>query len=416
MNSKDNTSKGIDPEKQLQLLRDQCNGLSPQIYRIYALYLQTLRSILLNSVRNAVLDLITGQHQSYSELSTIDKSRSCQLIVDKLVHRCNSLLTIEHIVDLGKQIDAENKILIENAKEQISSAIEREERNDVGIDAQEIETGDIELGFYPPIENPNQIDRWFISEPIDQDKDINLKHLDNQKLQEHHYQSSDANESSLDKDVNQSRGLVSDAELTKLDIFKSLFSIANKAFESNKSIQKSNEVNEENGKDLLTKENRNQPSNDYLPNTPEALAEWISVFEIALARRLRNLSHALNVELLRAGIVNSIVPVGILDAVLAGQMQSEYSESNLLRISVPAAPSALGEGLDIVCLLIRLSELEFDSPELRSCRSQLKKYQKQILKMVRQQRHWQSRSLVNDLKRSWWQNPPEKSPTNTSKI
>ena len=84
MNSKDNTSKGIDPEKQLQLLRDQCNVLSPQIYRIYALYLQTLRSILLNSVRNAVLGVITGQVQSYSEFSTIERSKSCQLIVDKL--------------------------------------------------------------------------------------------------------------------------------------------------------------------------------------------------------------------------------------------------------------------------------------------------------------------------------------------
>ena len=78
---------------------------------------------------------------------------------------------------------------------------------------------------------------------------------------------------------------------------------------------------------------------------------------------------------------------------------------------MPTNPSAMAEGLDIICLLLRLSELEFDNPQLRNCRSDLKKYQKQISKMVRQQRHWQSRSLANDLKRNWWPDPSETSQT-----
>ena len=415
MNSKDSKTTGIEPGKQLELLQLQCNSLTPQIYRTYALYLQILRSILLNSVRNAILSLITDQTNTFKDSTTLEKSKSCQLIVDKLVHRCNSLLTVEHIIDLSKQIEAENEILLENARQQMASVIEKEgdKRN---YASSNIQSGDIDLDYYPPIENPSQIDSWFISASHEQNEDINLNEFNSETDTESNYEVANSIGYSFKNNFNESKDQAAEGEKTKLDLFKSLFSIANKAFEANTFKDDSN-------KGQLG-ELRNNPSNeinmnniakDYLPDTPQALAEWINAFEIALSRRLRNLSHALNVELLRVGIVNSIVPVGILDAVLAGQMQSEYSESNLLRICVPTGSSSIGDGIDITCLLVHLSDLEFDTPELRNCRSQLKKYQKQLLKMVRQQRHWQSRSLVDDLKRNWWKKPPETSPTNSSK-
>ena len=48
-----------DPEQQLSLLKEHCKKIAPEIYRSYALYLQTLRGLLLSSAHNAVLTLIT---------------------------------------------------------------------------------------------------------------------------------------------------------------------------------------------------------------------------------------------------------------------------------------------------------------------------------------------------------------------
>ena len=44
--------------------------------------------------------------------------------------------------------------------------------------------------------------------------------------------------------------------------------------------------------------------------------------ELALGRRLRNLYHAINVELLRGGVGRSLLPVSLLDAVLDGQLET----------------------------------------------------------------------------------------------
>ena len=120
----------------------------------------------------------------------------------------------------------------------------------------------------------------------------------------------------------------------------------------------------------------------FLAKNPEDLLRWINIFEIALSRRLRNLSQALNVELLKQGLINSIVPLSILDAVITGQMSTQYSDSNLLKINLPTSSSPFGESIDLLCILIRVSELEFDNPRLRKCRSELREYHKLILKMV----------------------------------
>ena len=120
MDSKTNYIEEINPSSQLELLKLQCNKLAPKIYRAYALYLQVLRSILLNSVRNAILTLITSQDNDYLDSNIIKKSKSCQLIIDSLVTRCSSLLTVEQVVDLARDLERENQMTLENARELIS--------------------------------------------------------------------------------------------------------------------------------------------------------------------------------------------------------------------------------------------------------------------------------------------------------
>ena len=128
MNSKGKKSTGIDSVKQLELLKLQCNKLAPNLYRTYALYLQILRSLTLNSVRNSILNLIAGQEYSYSGSTISEKSKACQIMVDKLVNRCNSLLTIEHILDLTRQMERENKLILDEARDQISSTFNKDKR------------------------------------------------------------------------------------------------------------------------------------------------------------------------------------------------------------------------------------------------------------------------------------------------
>ena len=65
---------------------------------------------------------------------------------------------------------------------------------------------------------------------------------------------------------------------------------------------------------------------------------------------------------------------------------------------------AIGEieqGMDVLCLLLRTSEMEFDSHRLRRCRSRLRGHHRDLHKMVRQQRHWQSRYLDREAKIHW---------------
>ena len=59
------------------------------------------------------------------------------------------------------------------------------------------------------------------------------------------------------------------------------------------------------------------------------------------------------------------------------------------------------QGMDVLCLLIRSSELEFDSPRLRRVRHRLHEHQRALPQMVQQQRHWQRRVLDREALKHW---------------
>ena len=92
--------------------------------------------------------------------------------------------------------------------------------------------------------------------------------------------------------------------------------------------------------------------------------------------------------------------------VLFGHLNTQSSPSNLLKVRLPIQNSLLDNGLDVTCIFLRSSELEFDNALLRNCRSNLKHFRPILIKMVKQQRHWQNRSLANEVHKQWWQNPP----------
>ena len=82
----------------------------------------------------------------------------------------------------------------------------------------------------------------------------------------------------------------------------------------------------------------------------------------ALERRLRNLSHAVNVQMLRSGLAQTLLPISLLDAVLKGQIETQPTATNVLRLRLPLAVGELDQGMDVLCVLLRSNDLEFDSP------------------------------------------------------
>ena len=183
-----------------------------------------------------------------------------------------------------------------------------------------------------------------------------------------------------------------------LDVLRSLFELAGEALEQHATagslVGRSSAADADDGQ------------NNLLPTMPVALLQWMEAMDLALSRRLRNLSHAVNVQLLRSGLAQALLPVNLLEAVLNGQTETQASPSNLLRLQLPLAMGDLGPGMDVLCVLVRSSELEFDSYRLRRCRRRLRDQHQELLKMVRQQRHWERRCLDREA-RTPWQTPPD---------
>ena len=160
---------------------------------------------------------------------------------------------------------------------------------------------------------------------------------------------------------------------------------------------------------------KTSPDDGFLPETPDELLKWMNSLEEALTISLRDLSNSINTELLDSGFINNLMPISLLDAVIAGQLATKDSPSNLLKLEVPISSSDFEHGIDIICLLLKTSDLEFDHPSLRKCRSSLKESRNILLRMIKQQRHWKSRSLANEVSHQWLKNPPNIKTNNPNK-
>ena len=186
-----------------------------------------------------------------------------------------------------------------------------------------------------------------------------------------------------------------------MDLIKSLFQIAGDVFNFDKnSASKSPDSKKASGS-IESKIPRKEDS--FLPDNPQELYRWMHQLDIAIARRLRDLSHSINKELLKVGFIDTLIPLNLLEAVLLGQLQTEASPSNILRLRIPVQSNSYSQDVDMECILVRLSELEFDNPQLRKCKVHLQKQSNLLLKMIKQQRHWQKRSLVQEVQQNWWQ-------------
>ena len=149
-----------------------------------------------------------------------------------------------------------------------------------------------------------------------------------------------------------------------------------------------------------------------LPQDPEVLLEWIEGIDQALIRRLRNLSHAINVELLRLGLINSLLPVTLLDAVLNGDVETLSAPANLLHMQLPLPAQESPPHVETMAMLLRRADLEMEEPKLRTCRRRVEKHRDEVQRLARQFRSLRRRLDAHEAERLWLSDIQSTRPSN----
>jgi hypothetical protein len=355
---------------------------NPELYRDLALYLQVLREGLLNTVQQACFHLATRFYpERYCDLPPQQRTALHGRIAE-LVRRCCSLLTVEQLVQLAGQIDREQRQQRQRRQREWLAQV-RKAGEELSHPAAADPLGDDAPDL--PGEDPAGSVHLHAALPVDLERWQALTGLASESTTESAAAAEDALESDLDPaeeddDDGQDtlEGLLGPQADALLD---SLMEAGSPG--------------------------RVPPPWDsaVLPTDPQALQEWLEGFELALVRRLRNLSHALNVELLRGGLSRSLLPTSLLQAALQGQLEPQPAPANLLRLQVPLAPDGGGE-LDSVALLLRLSDLELELPRLRSCRSRWQRHRQEVRRMAERYRRLQRQLQRLEAERLWHQDNP----------
>ena len=387
MTAETHSTSGYDPKEQLRRLQQRSRRLAPLLYREQALYLQLLRNLLLPSVRNAVGHLLCERGERLSRMSP-EQQASLQQTFDELVQRCSSLLTVEQLMDLARRLQKEALKYRQQAQLEVNQSLQPDTESEL----QEMHRGGIELSLSPPIEHPDLLEG--LIPPMDAPAEVEDPSIESLDEQQQSFQDSIDSESAVE-------GATAD-----FDLLRSLFLMAGEAMQQGDPAGEPTSVESDPSGLAASVHPVDQLDEDWLPSMPIELVNWLEGQESALSRRLRNLSHALNVELLRAGLVSSLLPTTLLDAAIAGQLQALPSPSNLLRLRLPLPIPAQDQPLEILCVLVRAADLEYDNGSLRHSRYRLRQHRSNLLTMVQQQRHWQSRLTSHEVHSQWWPNPP----------
>ena len=365
--------------QQLEDLESQLGASNPQLYRHLALYLQVLRDGLLNSVQQACFHVATQVHPDrYSDLDG-NKRRVLHQRIRNLVQRASSLLTVEQTAHLAAQIAGEHNKQRSRQRSRLLAALGGDDSESEEHDQLE-ETparGSINLGMALPIGADFLSPSSFtlrrsveLAEPNSNHPGAEIEEVDEQ-LEEVDGQQ--------------------DREVT-MRAMAEAFS------------------------DWLVEPSNRTPTpwdGGRLPSDPALLLAWIAGFEQALSRRLRNLSHALNVELMRLGITTTLLPVSLLDAALAAQLESLEAPANLLRLPLPFGPEPAAGRLEAIAVLLRPADLEHSLPKLHTCRTRIQQHRQEVRRMAQHYRRLSRRAQALEAEQLWLQdiNPAQSLPS-----
>lgn len=354
-------SDSIDLPGQLQALTRRLTQSNPELYRHVALYLQVLRQALPQQVRQACFHLATQVHpQRYIELP-VERRRLLHGQIQELVNRCCSLLTVEQLVILAAQISRERQRRDRHEREQLLEELTWE--GETGSrEPDPLPPGSVQIAIAPPLAGGS-----FLWGPLGRGE---VRQPDPDDGPQDDPDDVDPQDRQDDRDDDQNDEQPEDAPEDASD------------------------------EDPLWQAGR-------LPDDPERVLRWMDGMELALARRLRNLSHAVNVELLRGGVSRSLLPVSLLDAVLAGQLETMAAPANLMRLPLPF-PGPRAPQAQTLAVLLRPTDLELEEPRLRTCRRRLQQHRQEVRRMAQQFRRLHRRLRIHQAEQLWLQDirPP----------
>jgi len=386
----------------------QLQGTNPKLYRDLALYLQVLRQVLPGAVDQAVFHLVSQGAASPYIRQPQDRRDQFHDRVNTLVRRCLSLLTVEQLVPLAAQMERERQRRRLETRQQLLEDWTTEVRASEPADQDETQEddgsptlpqGSVSLGLSTPGTvglfgwrqagslrfGPGHEDEWLAAPEQEESVDRPQEHRD----------------ASLPLRLRQDTSAVPPSlPINPLE----LFSLAPPS-EANDTLipPDSLDASEDQHSAASAAASASPFAGHGLPLDPVLLLRWLEGIEQALARRLRNLSHALNVELLRLGVCRALLPVSLLDAVLQGQIDLLAAPANLLRLPLPFPLSDNNSASVAMALLLRGTDLEMEEPRLRTCRHRLQQQRQEVLKRAQHQRRLQRRMQARQAERLWLQ-------------
>ena len=410
-----------DVKRQLAHHQGQLAVSNPDLYRHLALYLQVLRSGLLTAVQQACFHLATQVEPSrYQELPSRQRQHLHQRMAS-LVARTTSLLTVEQVAHLAGQLERKRLNSKRSNQERLIAALEARASRDGDAPAPPNPEGSINLGLALPLA-PELFESRSISGLLPMD-DGGLPFGDRES------QGSSQEDDSgfeLPSDMDEAEhlqaveamvaafGEVLSSSLQGRDIEG-----AGRGDDTSDGLgdDADDDADDDSDEASVDGEAQTRPlapwDQAHLPRNPVALLLWLDGFERAIAQRLRNLSHALNVELLRQGVSRSLLPVSLLDAALKGQLEPLSAPANVLRVPLPFGSPDGPAALEAGAVLLRLSDLELEQPKLRTCRSRVQQHRQELRRMAQHYRRLERRLQSLEAEQLWLQDittaqaPPE---------
>ena len=384
----DSNVRSLDEAKaQLLSLLEQQEEFTPALYRDLALYLQVLRDGLLHSVQQACFHLATQVvPERYNQLPP-ERRETFQRRLQSLVKRSCSLLTVEQVMGLAaQQARKQESRKLQEQQKILQTMLEGREASD--------EPAPVEASPEPQSVNLS------LDLPLAADLfDSGVPGLPSLSQQQRPSEETTPPQESAPPEG-------------ELELLQSLFTMASETLSAAAPDSSDEEDDGETSGGSPFASASVDVTRSQLPKDPLLQVRWWVHFDRALRRRLRNLSHAINVEMMRVGLAQGLLPLNLLDAVLDGQVEALPAPANVLRMALPlslnpAAPAS--DPTEVLTLLLRSGDLEFEQPRLRTCRQRLEQRRRTLRTMAKRYRTWQRRVSALEAEQQWFQDsaPPQ---------
>ena len=384
----DSNVRSLDEAKaQLLSLLEQQEEFTPALYRDLALYLQVLRDGLLHSVQQACFHLATQVvPERYNQLPP-ERRETFQRRLQSLVKRSCSLLTVEQVMGLAaQQARKQESRQLQEQQKILQTMLEGREAAD--------EPAPVEASPEPQSVNLS------LDLPLAADLfDSGVPGLPSLSQQQRPSEETTPPQESAPPEG-------------ELELLQSLFTMASETLSAAAPDSSDEEDDGETSGGSPFASASVEVTRSQLPKDPLLQVRWWAHFDRALRRRLRNLSHAINVEMMRVGLAQGLLPLNLLDAVLDGQVEALPAPANVLRMALPLSLNPVEPAsapTEVLTLLLRSGDLEFEQPRLRTCRQRLEQRRRTLRTMAKRYRTWQRRVSALEAEQQWFQDsaPPQ---------